>query len=191
MSEPGGSIDNARFDAPRLFLSHASRDIALVEMVRVQLEAMGTSVYLAEHDPMPGVSLEEKVKREIGKCDVVVILLTLANPNSPYVHQEVGMAIEKGKTLVPIVEKGFDRNHLAMLEGKEYVTLDPENPAASMAAMTAGVRRILEDHAAAGTRATGMVVAPRKETPAFVQAALVALVAFVVIASISSDGGNA
>lgn len=190
MSKIGASGRGDHIRRPQLFLSHASRDVRHVEMVSAQLEAMGVHVYLAEHDPLPGVNLADKVRCAIADSDAVVILLTTLSVNSSYVHQEIGVAIEQGKRLIPIVETGLDRNDLAMLEGKMYVALDPEDPATSMAEMAAGVRRILESMEVSPQAAQPSAAAPTRDVPPLVQAALFALIAVLVFTAISGEGSG-
>ena len=45
-----------------VFLSHSTSDQRHVSLVQQQMEALGISVYLAEHDPQPGTILGVIVK---------------------------------------------------------------------------------------------------------------------------------
>lgn len=131
--------------APRLevFLSHATIDTEHVETVRQQIEALGISVYLAEHDPKPGTPLSQKVEGAIERSDAVIVLITTNSVNSAYVQQEVGIAHRCRKLLVPIVEKGIDTRQLGILQGIEYLELDLEHPAETMAKMTASLQPLV------------------------------------------------
>lgn len=107
------------------------------------MEALGISVYLAEHDPQPGTILAEKVRAAIHRCHAVVVLITTTSVDSAYVQQEVGIAHECGKPLVPIVEKGIDTRTLGILQGIEYLELDLDHPAETMAKMTARLQPLV------------------------------------------------
>lgn len=119
---------------PRVFLSHSSGDAEAVTMFREQAAAAGMTVYLAEHDVQPGESLAEKVRKAIRESDAMVVLLTNAGAASAYVHQEIGVAVEASKTVVPIVEAGVE--NLAMLGGVEYISFDPARPAGAIRDLT-------------------------------------------------------
>lgn len=103
-------------------------------MLRDQAAAAGMDVYLAEHDVQPGQSLAEKIRLAILQSDAVVVLLTKAGAASAYVQQEIGVAVAAGKPLVPIVQDGPE--NLAMLDGVEYVSFDPEHPAVAIRDLT-------------------------------------------------------
>lgn len=132
---------------PRLevFLSHATVDEQHVALVQQQMEALGISVYLAEHDPQPGTILAEKVRDAIHRCHAVVVLITTESLNSAYVQQEIGIAHECGKPIVPIVEKGIDTRQLGILQGVEYLELDLDHPSETLAKMTAKLQPMVLD----------------------------------------------
>lgn len=137
---PGGAIGvsfrygRIRGVKPKVFLSHSSGDAEAVDMFRGQAAAAGMEVYLAEHDVQPGESLAEKVQKAIRRSDAIVVLLTKSGAASAYVHQEVGVAIEAGKPVIPIVEKGV--SNLAMLGGIEYVSFDTAHPEGAIRDLT-------------------------------------------------------
>lgn len=114
-------------------------------MVRSQAEALGISVYLAEHDVQPGAVLADKVDEAIRRCQAVIVLITTASLNSAFVQQEIGLARAYGKPLIPMVEKGTDTRQLGILAGIEYLDLDldPEHQAETLAKMTAVLQRLV------------------------------------------------
>lgn len=137
---PGGA---SRTRALEVFLSHATADASLVATVQGQLEALGIRVYLAEHDPQPGTPLAQKIGNAIRRSSAVVVLITSASVNSAYVQQEIGIAHECGKPLVPIVEKGVDTRALGILQGIEFLELDVSNPAETLSRMTARLQPLV------------------------------------------------
>ena len=112
----------------RIFLSHSSRDRAQCEALKETAEAMGIEAYLAEHDVQPGTNLAEKIKREIVRSDAIVVLLSDNGAEAPYVHQEIGVAVNAKKVVVPLVAPGVHEDRLAMLKGVEYIPFDLQAP---------------------------------------------------------------
>jgi len=141
----GPKATTAQPSMPRLkvFLSHSTSDKKHIELVCQQLQALGIGIYLAEHDHQPGTVLAEKVREAIHQSDAVIALITTTSVNSAYVQQEVGMAHECGKPIVPVVEKGIDTRQLGILQGIEHLELDLEQPAESLARITAGLQPLV------------------------------------------------
>jgi hypothetical protein len=126
-----------------VFLSHAGTDTEHVALVQRQIEALGISVYLAEHDPKPGTVVADKVEAAIERSQAVVVLITTNSVDSAYVQQEVRIAHRSRKPIVPIVEKGIDTRQLGILQGVEYLELDLAQPAETMAKMTASLQPLV------------------------------------------------
>jgi hypothetical protein len=152
-STPGGlsgeivsrSIGSPGEARPRLqvFLSHATRDLEQVELVRRQIEALGINVYLAEHDPKPGTSIAAKVDEALQRCHVFVVLITTTSSNSAYVQQEVGLARAYRKPIIPIVDKAVDASSLGILVELERLELDLDAPAEALAKMSASLQPLV------------------------------------------------
>lgn len=181
-------MDHASSSRLEVFLSHATSDQTQVALVRQQIEALGISVYLAEHDPKPGTVLAEKVREAIRRSHAVVVLITTSSINSAYVQQEVGIAHECGKPLVPIIEKGIDTRQLGILQGLEYLELDPAHPAETMAKMTASLQPIVVSQLAAINLSVSMTQVSMPDLPtSLVLIGLGAIIALLVVAAISSE----
>lgn len=112
----------------RVFLSHSGSDAAWVKYIAQHAQTIGVQAYLYEHDPQPGRSVADKVKRSIEASDALVVLLTGNSRASTYVQQEIGYAEAKGKLIVPLVQVGVAATGMAMLEGREYIQFDFHNP---------------------------------------------------------------
>jgi hypothetical protein len=123
----------------QLFLSHSSTDAGLALRIKQHIEETGrATVYLAELDVQPGVDLAAKVQAEIRKSDATIVLFTHHALASAYVNQEVGFALN-GKVVIPIVEKGIDKGRLGMLQGREFIEMDPAAPDESLSRLNAYV----------------------------------------------------
>jgi nucleoside 2-deoxyribosyltransferase len=127
-------------------------------LVQRQIEALGISVYLAEHDPKPGTSIAAKVVEALERCHAVVVLITTNSVNSAYVQQEVGIARAHGKPIVPIVDKSVDPSALGMLSEVERLELDVHQPAEAMAKMSASLQPLVL--AQVSTTNVAMTIAP-------------------------------
>lgn len=124
------------------FISHSSRDQPWVDWIAKEVESIGVRAYLAQHDPKPGELLSDKVRREIANSDAVIVLLTVNGYNSPYVQQEIGVAIEQGKLIIPLVHPDLVGASLAMLSGIEYICFDFRAPPIGSADLLGRVREL-------------------------------------------------
>lgn len=188
-----GQVQGLQPVAQRLevFLSHATNDQQHVLLIQEQMEALGISVYLAEHDPQPGTVLAQKVRDAIHRCHLVAVLITTTSMNSAYVNQEVGIAHECGKPLISIVEKGIDTRQLGILQGVEYLELDLDHPAETMAKMTAMLQPLVIQQVPVNV---SFVSINQNTQPDLVSAlALVGLgviLGVIIMAALSSNGGG-
>jgi TIR domain-containing protein len=117
----------------QIFFSHSIGDRAIADVYKAKIEQMNMHVYLFEQDQQPGHSVSEKVKQEIRRADIFLVLLTRRSQFSPYVQQEIGCAEMAGKPIIPLVEVGTDRRALGMLEGREYLSFDSNDPYKALA----------------------------------------------------------
>jgi hypothetical protein len=127
-----------------IFFSHTGRDRDWCEWLAREAESMGVRAYLAEHDARPGEPLAEKVKRHIRGSNAFVVLLTENTAGSTYVHQEIGVAVDQGKLVIPLVQPGAGRHQLAMLDGTEYISFDFRQPHTGKENFAAALRRLAE-----------------------------------------------
>ena len=66
--------------------------------------------------------------RAIRKSDAIVVLISTSSVSSTYVNQEIGVAIEAGKVIIPLVQPEIGVERLAMLQGLKYIPFDFEKP---------------------------------------------------------------
>jgi hypothetical protein len=130
-----------------LFLSHATADRTLTDLIIERLRAVGVSVYATEHDGKAGHNVHSKIQAAIRRADLVVVLLTERGDGSRYVHEEIGYAKRDGKLIIPLVSAAVARNGLGMLEGTEYIVVDDEDPAEALHRLSKRIDDIAEQRA--------------------------------------------
>lgn len=110
----------------KVFISHSTEDIKLVEDFVNILRLKGIDVYVAFSDVQAGSDLWKKLESNIKNSNYVLAILTQDGLRSEMVNQEVATANAFNIPVVPIVEKGV--NLKGVLTGKEYIEFDKENP---------------------------------------------------------------
>jgi hypothetical protein len=124
----------------RIFLSHSSKDKNFVNLITVMSKLIDIDVYRYDHDIQPGVNIAEKLKQAIKKSDAMIVLLSEESQFSPYVHQEIGMAEISNKPIIPLVQIGLGHDCLAMLQGREHIPFDFNNPIDSLSKLDKHLR---------------------------------------------------
>jgi len=97
---------------------------------------LGIETYLYEYDERPGEYVAGKLQAAIRRSDAMIVLLTKKSRISAYVHQEIGYAQGQGKTIIPLVQPGVPKKTLAMLEGREYIPFDLDDPDSAITSLT-------------------------------------------------------
>jgi hypothetical protein len=92
--------------------------------------------------PPPGARLTDKVAQKLRESDAYIVLLTDDGYTSPYVQQEAGCAAMSGKLANALVEKSLGNLPMGMFTDVEQIRFDPNDLAASTAAITTGLRNI-------------------------------------------------
>jgi hypothetical protein len=117
----------------KVFISHSTQDQGLVISLAQLLQQLGIQVFVAEWYLSPGARLDMKIKKQIRDADFVVVLLTRNGIRSTWVQQEIGIAVNAEKPIIPIVEQGTQPGDLAALQGREYIEYDPRYPGQALA----------------------------------------------------------
>ena len=77
----------------RVFISHATEDADSAHRLARDLEGMGLGVWIAPESIRPGEAWVDAISRGLKECEVMVLLLTPAAVQSPWVNQETSAAI--------------------------------------------------------------------------------------------------
>jgi hypothetical protein len=115
--------------AYQLFVSHANADFGMAQQIFQRAHEADIRAYLYEHDHLPGITIGRKVLTEINSADAVVVLFTVAGAQSAYVNQEIGAALAFQKRVIALVEAAVAEQRLGMLNGVEYLPLEPNSEA--------------------------------------------------------------
>ncbi len=84
-----------------VFISYSTKESAVAEQTRQVLEANKIPCWMAPQSIPAGSDYGAEIPKAIGKCKVLLLLLSQASQESNWVPKEVGLAIGKGKIIVP------------------------------------------------------------------------------------------
>lgn len=110
----------------RVFLSHATTDKWLARTLCEKIESAGASTFRDDRDIDGGDDIPESIRRAIGGCHELVVLLTPASVARPWVLMEVGAAWQRGKAMrIVALKQHIDVEPIpAMLKSKRLYDLN-------------------------------------------------------------------
>lgn len=116
----------------KVFFSHSTYDIHIVNVLAKYLNANGIYAYIADRDRQIGKPISQKIRENINNSDYFLVLYTRNSKESAYVNQEIGLWRNtlKANYIIPLVEKGIVPQGLLL--GLEYIEYDPYNPTNSL-----------------------------------------------------------
>jgi WD40 repeat protein len=85
-----------------VFISYSSRDKQVASAVCGKLEAAGIRCWIAYRDVQAGENWAAAIIEAIGKCQVMVLILSSGANQSPQVWREVERAVSKGLVIDPL-----------------------------------------------------------------------------------------
>jgi hypothetical protein len=127
----------------KVFVSHSTADLGLVQQLQYSLETNGIETYLADLHPQPGDILASKISRAIEQSNCLIAVLTQDGARSQWVHQEIGWAKRAGKLVIPIVEEGVPST--GFIQGVEYIRFNRESPADAIDKIIARLKDLKAD----------------------------------------------
>lgn len=105
----------------QVFLSYASEDRSLAELVRQKLEDCGFAVWTDEPS-RPGRSVSELIASGINSSDAFVVILGKGTPERQWTSLEIGGAVASGKPIVPLLTNR-EANVPFLLRDVQYLDL--------------------------------------------------------------------
>lgn len=90
--------------AYKVFISYSSKNLDIVQWAHATLAQPGfTEVFAAEYSVVPSAALNKEIIQAIRTCDLFVLLWTQEARKSDYVPQEIGIAVDANRTILPVV----------------------------------------------------------------------------------------
>lgn len=108
--------------AYKIFISHSTKDLDLVDMIAEIIKQRGAFPYISGKDESPGMTIKDQVKANIKDSKCVFVVLTKDGANAEWVSTEIGIAIGMDKIIIPFIEKGVTLPD-ALVDIK-YITFD-------------------------------------------------------------------
>ena len=85
------------------FLSYARADAQIALRLADDLKAAGTSVWVDQYDIRPSQHWDRAVEEAVRGCEGMIVLLSPRSTASQNVADEVSVAIDSGKTVIPVL----------------------------------------------------------------------------------------
>ena len=93
----------------RIFISYSSKDVDLVERLKTGLTRAGAAVWLDHEQLTPGTpSWQIAVRNGIGQATHVIYVASETAALSTYVFDEINIAKNKGKPVIPFWARGTE-----------------------------------------------------------------------------------
>src|SRR5438874_1035685 len=89
------SVGKAFGQSYKVFVSHATADKWIAQVICEKLESAGVMTFRDDRDIGGGDDIPEVIQREIGKCKEMIVLLTPQSVGRVWVLLEVGMALAR------------------------------------------------------------------------------------------------
>jgi len=114
----------------KVFLSYSTIDKILTGKIKNYLEDYGLEVFLAHEDIAPSAEWQKVVLQNLENCDVFIPIITENFKSSEWTDQEIGIALAKGKFIIPlsidIVPYGFLNKLQSLKLGSKPIYLSCE-----------------------------------------------------------------
>lgn len=122
-----------------IFISYSTVDKELAGEIKAKLETAGVKTFLAHEDIEPTTRWQESIKEHLEECDMVLVIITPDSNESEWVQQEIGFAIAKQKTILPLAISSDPKGFLSatqalklngkkrLIGSKEYREADLDN----------------------------------------------------------------
>lgn len=111
----------------RVFLIHNTSPEEMVLVWRLQTLAAASGLHL----DVPNLNQRQNsilIDQMIEHADSVIVLVTRAALDSVHLVGEIQMAQSKGRTIIPIFEKGVPTESMNELKGSTVFFFDPQEP---------------------------------------------------------------
>ena len=101
------------------FISYSSKDKKLAGKIRDIIKNNNIEVFLAHRDIPLSKEWRTEILNKLKSCSVLLAICTKNYHCSSWGNQEVGIAFEKGKKIIPVFAEGVDKTRFGFLEAKQ------------------------------------------------------------------------
>ena len=108
--------ENAKLE---FFISYSSKDKKLAGKIRSIIKSNSIEAFLAHRDIPLSKEWRNEILSKLGSCSHLIAVCTENYKCSAWGNQEVGIALEKGKNIIPIFAEGTDKTRFGFLETKQ------------------------------------------------------------------------
>ena len=126
-----------------VFISYSTADEDKAKGIYDLFVGEQLSVFMASISLEPGSEWSKEIRRNLDASDCLVFLASHASRNSPFAQQEIGMAHNAGKHIVPIM-LDIDPSQLpgwtSELQATDFRSTSPEQAKQKIAAIAAIIR---------------------------------------------------
>lgn len=142
-----------------VFISYSTADTEDVQKIANRIRPIATPKYWDE-SKTPGQPVWSSIHKWIDASSCVVVLITdNVVSRGESVHQEIGYAKAKGKSIIPLVASSVDKSRLGCLHDLTYVTWDGANPNDAIRALLSSFKQIKKSQFIGLVLVLGIIVA--------------------------------
>lgn len=110
-----------------VFISHDTRDYEVVKRLHDILWKTEMRPYIFELYPQYRRSIPEGIRCVMKNCSACLVVLTSFGIESPWVHQELGLAYGCERIIIPILEHGIEFKAKGFVELFGHIDYNPQN----------------------------------------------------------------
>jgi len=97
------------------FISYSREDKHLMEILAAILETAGYKTWVDSDDLIPGQTWHPTILQAVLDADFCIVILTQHGVQSPYVKQEIDLALKADKLVIPILWGNISRDQIKTL----------------------------------------------------------------------------
>lgn len=116
----------------RVFVSHHHSDRRLARSIKDQLDDYHVRCFIAHSDIKVSEEWEDRIRRELSRCDAGVALLSRKFPESEWCDQETGWLLSRGVPVVAVMLEKLPHGFLRRYQGIKSRGSDPRRIAYSV-----------------------------------------------------------